>query len=370
MLFLMLYGLLTTAVTYMALLLIKLYAVARPMDARGGVRLRTCVLIVVASWSILLLGIIIAEVVLSTDSSTHFYSTVMKYANALESAIPFLLVGSYLTVLFIYAFTGEFYFCFFCCRTPKFSLLRVALEACRHGARCRAETRHRFRVPLLRLSANIANFALLEFPIAAYYLLEALYGDNRRTKWLLCTGMRASRVIWLLHTAIWPALMARIIVDVVIGFVTDPKIRICKRAPKANSSDQIPASPQILRKRSRLLENSYSPYSRFPVGAALLTEDGTVFRGANVENVTYGATICAERSAIVSAVSAGHRKFKAISIVSELDEPCTPCGICRQFIVEFGDIRVIMYSPNTGKRLDMTAYELLPKAYHVDPPGK
>ncbi|KAI1711326.1 serpentine type 7TM GPCR chemoreceptor srt domain-containing protein [Ditylenchus destructor] len=130
---------------------------------------------------------------------------------------------------------------------------------------------------------------------------------------------------------------------------------------------------QLIQEAVAASENSYSPYSRFPVGAAVLTEDGTVFRGANVENASYGGTICAERSAIVSAVSAGHRKFKSIAIVTELDEPCTPCGICRQFIVEFGDVRVIMFSPSTGKRMVSTAYELLPRTFtpaHMDQHGK
>ncbi|KAI1703015.1 cytidine and deoxycytidylate deaminase zinc-binding region domain-containing protein [Ditylenchus destructor] len=130
---------------------------------------------------------------------------------------------------------------------------------------------------------------------------------------------------------------------------------------------------QLIQEAISASKNSYSPYSRFPVGAAILTMDGTVFKGANVENASYGGTICAERSAIVSSVSAGHRKFKKIAVVTELDEPGTPCGICRQFIIEFGDIRVIMFSPTTGKRMDSTAYELLPRTFtpaHLGQHGK
>ncbi|WKY02704.1 hypothetical protein Q1695_016177 [Nippostrongylus brasiliensis] len=99
-------------------------------------------------------------------------------------------------------------------------------------------------------------------------------------------------------------------------------------------------------RRSRLPELSRSqsdediPYSKFPVGAALLTADDTVVVGANCENASYGGTICAERNAVTTALSKGYRKFKAIAIVSELEEPITPCGMCRQFLIEFGEYRV------------------------------
>ncbi|XP_060565274.1 cytidine deaminase-like [Ruditapes philippinarum] len=82
---------------------------------------------------------------------------------------------------------------------------------------------------------------------------------------------------------------------------------------------------------------AYSPYTKFHVGAALLCEDGTVIKGCNVENVSHGLTICAERTAIVKAVSQGHRKFLAIAVASDmLNSFITPCGACRQFMIEFG----------------------------------
>lgn len=80
---------------------------------------------------------------------------------------------------------------------------------------------------------------------------------------------------------------------------------------------------------------AYCPYSRFRVGAALLTSDGSVFSGCNVENASYGLTICAERSAISAAVSAGHRKFRAIAVVASGSKPPVPCGACLQVLAEF-----------------------------------
>lgn len=91
-----------------------------------------------------------------------------------------------------------------------------------------------------------------------------------------------------------------------------------------------------LAKKAREAQNgSYSPYSKFRVGAALLTEDGDVILGANVENASYGLTSCAERNAITRAVNDGKRNLKAIAVVGDMDEFCTPCGACRQVMDEF-----------------------------------
>ena len=84
-----------------------------------------------------------------------------------------------------------------------------------------------------------------------------------------------------------------------------------------------------------MLERSYCPYSHFPVGAALLCRDGTVFTGCNVENAAYGEAICAERTAVVKAVSEGHRDFTAIAIAGNCEDYCWPCGSCRQVLYEF-----------------------------------
>jgi len=104
----------------------------------------------------------------------------------------------------------------------------------------------------------------------------------------------------------------------------------------------------------KTFENAYAPYSDFKVGAALLAADGTIFTGVNVENATYGATICAERTAFVKAVSEGVRDFSKIAVASS-GGAAWPCGICRQFMYEFNtDLRVI-----TGDDEDhLEAYEL------------
>ena len=85
-----------------------------------------------------------------------------------------------------------------------------------------------------------------------------------------------------------------------------------------------------------MLDKSYCPYSHFPVGAALLCADGTVFTGCNVENAAYGSSICAERTALVKAVSEGHRDdFVKLAVVGMSESPCWPCGSCRQMLYEF-----------------------------------
>jgi len=90
-------------------------------------------------------------------------------------------------------------------------------------------------------------------------------------------------------------------------------------------------------------EKAYAPYSNFKVGAAVLTIDGKIFTGCNVENSSYGLSICAERAAIFNAVSSGYKEFTKIAVVTDSDTPSSPCGACRQVIFEFGDdIEVIM----------------------------
>ena len=86
----------------------------------------------------------------------------------------------------------------------------------------------------------------------------------------------------------------------------------------------------------KAVENAYAPYSKFKVGAALLVKDGRIFTGVNVENSSFGATICAERTAYVKAVSEGCKEFEAIAVTSNKGK-AWPCGICRQFMYEFGD---------------------------------
>lgn len=113
---------------------------------------------------------------------------------------------------------------------------------------------------------------------------------------------------------------------------------------------------------------AYVRYSDYPVGAALLTEDGTIVGGCNVENATFGATCCAERTAVFSAVAAGHRVFRAIAVVTRGPEAGTPCGICRQVLAEFsadGALEVLCFTPE-GTEARYTLAELLPHAFRLD----
>jgi cytidine deaminase len=93
----------------------------------------------------------------------------------------------------------------------------------------------------------------------------------------------------------------------------------------------------LIQKANEVMENSYSPYSNFKVGAAILLRDGKIITGVNVENASFGATMCAERSAIFAAVSLGYKKgdFQSMAITSELEDVTPPCGLCRQVMLEF-----------------------------------
>lgn len=95
-------------------------------------------------------------------------------------------------------------------------------------------------------------------------------------------------------------------------------------------------------------EQAYAPYSRFRVGAALLTADGTVFPGCNVENVSYGLTVCAERVAVSNAVAHGHREFVAVAIAAGTPTATPPCGMCRQVLFEFSPELTIVLPPPEG----------------------
>ena len=105
---------------------------------------------------------------------------------------------------------------------------------------------------------------------------------------------------------------------------------------------------------------AYAPYSNFQVGAALLSKDGRVFTGCNVENLSYGLTICAERNAVFAAVAAGVRDFEVIAIVADTREPISPCGACRQVMAEFGDFKIISATLD-GRTFESTVAALLPR---------
>lgn len=113
-------------------------------------------------------------------------------------------------------------------------------------------------------------------------------------------------------------------------------------------------------------EHAYAPYSRFRVGAALLAESGKVYVGCNVENATYGATICAERAAVCAMVAAGESKLLAVAVFSDAATPATPCGICRQVLAEFADdARVVVATPRMQQVFSLAA--LLPEKFALVP---
>ena len=105
---------------------------------------------------------------------------------------------------------------------------------------------------------------------------------------------------------------------------------------------------------------AYAPYSNFAVGAAVQCKSGTVFVGSNIENISYGLTICAERIAIGSAVAAGERKFVAIAVVADTTEPIMPCGACRQFLAEFAPELIIVGATVRGGQKIENLSHLLP----------
>ena len=108
-------------------------------------------------------------------------------------------------------------------------------------------------------------------------------------------------------------------------------------------------------------EHAYAPYSHFAVGAALRTKGGRVFTGCNVENVSFGLTICAERVALGAAVSAGERDFEALAVVADSKEPVTPCGACRQVLAEFSMTLAVCSANLEGAVYESSIAELLPR---------
>lgn len=118
----------------------------------------------------------------------------------------------------------------------------------------------------------------------------------------------------------------------------------------------------LLQKAREAMKNAYVPYSKFRVGAALLTKSDKIYTGCNIENVSYGATICAERVAFTKAISEGEREFEALALASDLEGFTYPCGICRQFMSEWGmDIKVITKSGDKTKI--RTIRELFPEPF-------
>ncbi|MDV6377939.1 cytidine deaminase [Sporosarcina sp. GW1-11] len=121
---------------------------------------------------------------------------------------------------------------------------------------------------------------------------------------------------------------------------------------------------QLLNEAKIAMQNAYVPYSKFPVGAALEAEDGTIYHGCNIENSSYGLSNCAERTAIFKAVSEGVKTFKSLTVIGDTDGPIAPCGACRQVIVEFCAPTMPVYLTNLkGDVQETTVEKLLPGAF-------
>lgn len=119
----------------------------------------------------------------------------------------------------------------------------------------------------------------------------------------------------------------------------------------------------LIQKAEEAMKFSYSPYSRFAVGAALECEDGTIFTGTNIENAALGCTLCAERAAVAAAVSAGHRSFRRIAIAAAGSRYCTPCGQCRQVLSEFSPNMEVLCTRADGRYVSYRLSELLPASF-------
>lgn len=127
-----------------------------------------------------------------------------------------------------------------------------------------------------------------------------------------------------------------------------------------------PTLSELLKAARDARERAYAPYSKFAVGAALLASGGEIVTGSNVENASYGLTMCAERTALFAAVAAGHRSFTALALAGPDGVVTTPCGACRQALAEFGlEIRIVR-----DGSVDVTLRELLPDAFGAETLGR
>ncbi len=122
---------------------------------------------------------------------------------------------------------------------------------------------------------------------------------------------------------------------------------------------------RVVEAASAVRTNAYAPYSGYPVGAAVMTRDGRIFVGCNVENASYGLGVCAERHAVAAAVAAGCRDIVGVAVVTASSPPASPCGACRQVLAEFGDYPVVLAGAD-GSREMTSVSALLPAAFGRD----
>jgi cytidine deaminase len=123
---------------------------------------------------------------------------------------------------------------------------------------------------------------------------------------------------------------------------------------------------KLISEARKAREQAYAPYSdNFKVGSAVLTEEGEIFTGCNIENASFGATICAERVAVFKAVASGHRSIRAVAVIADTPDPIPPCGICRQVIAEFGADAEILMANTAGDTRVSDMPELLPFTFKL-----
>ena len=121
-------------------------------------------------------------------------------------------------------------------------------------------------------------------------------------------------------------------------------------------------SRELVRRAREVMQNAYAPYSHFRVGAAIEADDGSIHVGCNVENASYGLTICAERMAVGAAVAAGRQRLARLAVATAVEPPATPCGACRQLLAEFGlDLEIVTVGPTSERH--WTLRDLLPEAF-------
>ena len=120
---------------------------------------------------------------------------------------------------------------------------------------------------------------------------------------------------------------------------------------------------KLIKEAERAKKKAYTPYSKFKVGAAVLCADGKIFTGCNIENASFGLTVCAERVAIFKAISEGSTKFEAIAVIGDTEKPCSPCGACRQVMSEFCEDTPLIMANSKGDVKIKKVKELLPEAF-------
>lgn len=130
---------------------------------------------------------------------------------------------------------------------------------------------------------------------------------------------------------------------------------------KSKTTDAATLHRDLLKAANEAMAHTYSPYSNFPVGAAVLMGDGSVYTGCNIENANFTGTICAERTAFVKAISEGKRDFKVVAVACKSAMDAWPCGQCRQFMAEFGEDILVIVDSADGSIKSLTLGQLLPE---------